>query len=139
MLRSKTQVFFYALFFCAFAVLVQSCKKDDDDSPNPSTYPKSVSIEYKVSSPAGFTQAMQLQYTNESGGTASMTNVPLPFTKTITRTVNKFDILILGFAAVGAGELKGEILVNGTVAATKSFTGSAPGATVPGQVTYTFQ
>lgn len=139
MLRSKTQVFFYALFFCAFATLVQSCKKDDDDSPNPSSYPKSVSIQYKVSSASGFTQALQLQYTNESGGIASMTNEPLPFTKTITKTVNRYDVLILSFGAVGAGELKGEILVNGTVAVTKSFTGTSSSSTVPGQVTYTFQ
>ncbi len=139
MLRSKTQVFFYVLFFCAFATLAQSCKKDDDDSPNPSTYPKTVSIQYKVSSPAGFTQVMQLQYTNETGGINSMTNVALPFTKTITKTVNKFDVLILSFGAVGAGELKGDILVDGTVAATKSFTGTTPGSTVPGQTTYTFQ
>lgn len=139
MLRSKTRVFLWGLLFSSFAILAQSCKKDDDNNSPGTSYPKTVSIQYKVSSPSGFSQLMQLQHTNETGGNASMTNVPLPFTKTITKTVNKFDILILSFAAVGPGELKGDILIDGAVKATKSFTGSTAGSTVAGQVTYTFQ
>jgi hypothetical protein len=118
--------------------LLASCKKDKDHSPAVS-YPKTVSIQYKVTSVAGFTQLLQLQHTNETGGVASMNNVPLPFTKTITKTVDQYDVIVLMFGAVGAGELKGDIIIDGNVASTKSFTGSSGTSTVPGQVTYTFQ
>ena len=92
------------------AVLAFSgCKKDDDDNSPGTSYPKTVSIQYKVSSAVGFTQLLQLQHTNETGGSTSMSNVALPFTKTISKTVNKFDILVLSFGAVGEGELKGDI------------------------------
>lgn len=133
----KKTVLFFALLVSG--LFLQSCSKDKDDSPSSGTYPRTVSIEYKVTSPAGFTQLMQLQYTNESGGISSSTNTPLPFTKTISKTVNKYDILILSFGAVGAGQLKGDILVDGVVKATKSFSGDTGGSTVPGQVSYTFQ
>lgn len=133
----KTLLLFTVILSSFF--ILQGCKKDKDDSPAPATYPKTVNIQYKVTSAAGFTQLLQLQYTNETGGIASQTNTPLPFNKTLSKTVNKYEVLILSFAAVGAGQLKGEILVDGTVVATKSFTGDTGSSTVPGQVTYTFQ
>lgn len=127
------------LFITAFMFVMQGCKKDKDDAPASGNYPKTVSIEYRVSSPAGFTQLMQLQYTNETGGIHSATNVSLPFSKSLSKSVNRFEILVLSFGATGAGQLKGDILVDGTVVATKTFTGSSGTSTVPGQVTYTFQ
>ncbi|MFT3980789.1 MAG: hypothetical protein QM687_09995 [Ferruginibacter sp.] len=137
-MKSKRKTLFSAAVLCMALLLSQGCKKNNDDDSASSAYPKTVNIQYKVSSPAGFTQAMQIQYTNETGGINSATNITLPYSTSFNKTVNRYDVQVLMFAATGVGELKGEILVDGAVVASKTFTGSSASSTIPGQVTYTF-
>ncbi|MBC7936753.1 MAG: hypothetical protein H7Y86_15485 [Rhizobacter sp.] len=114
------------------------CKKDKDDNPGSGTYPRTVNIQYKVSSSTGFSQVMQMTYSNETGGLTNGTNVAMPFSKSFSKTVNRFDVIVLTFGHTGMGNLKGEILVDNVVVKTASFTGDTPSSTIPGQVTYTF-
>lgn len=96
------------LFISFFTFLIASCKKEE---PKPSTYPKQVSITYKVSSTTTSSAAL-VQYKNETGGNTDVPNAGLPFTKTITRTVNVSDILSIGFATDLSENVKLDILVD---------------------------
>lgn len=109
----------------AFALLVTSCRKDDDKNDVPTnSYPKQVNITYLVSS----TNASSLQlvsYKNETGGVTNIADVAMPFSKTITRTVNKSDDVNVGFSDAISTNVKLEILVNNvSVKTPQNFTGT---------------
>ena len=63
----------YLLLSCAALVTAPSCSKDNDASPSG---PKEYQVEYKVTSSAPASD--YLSYTNESGGTTTLSNTPLP-------------------------------------------------------------
>jgi hypothetical protein len=115
----------------ALPCLISSCKKNNNND-----YPKSVNIQYKVSSPTGITQATSVIYINETGALTNLSNQALPYTKSLTRTVNKGDALSLRADAVGSGSLKLEILVDGQVVKTAAPTGTS---TVTGTIVHQFQ
>lgn len=115
----------------ALPCVISSCKKNNSDD-----YPKSVNIQYKVSSPTGITQASSIIYMNETGALTNLSNQALPYTKSLTRSVNKGDALSLRADAVGNGNLKLEILVDGQVVKTASPTGTS---TVTGTIVHQFQ
>ncbi|MBS1755096.1 MAG: hypothetical protein KF741_10730 [Ferruginibacter sp.] len=117
--------------FVALPSLLSSCKKNNDDD-----YPKSVNIQYKVSSPSGLTQATSVIYMNETGALTNLSNQALPYTKSLSRTVNRGDALSLRADAVGNGSLKLEILVNNEVVKTSSPSGST---TITGTIVHQFQ
>ena len=108
-----------------------SCKKKSDDG-----YPKTVSIQYKITPSAGISQTTSVVYMNESGALTTLTNHALPFSKTISRTVSKGDALTLRGDATGNGSLQLEILVNNTVVKSATPTGTS---TITGQITYQFK
>lgn len=108
----------------AFAsLLIFSCKKSNDATPG-AGYPKEVTIEYKLTTVKGsLSTAEMVGYTNESDGRTTLTNVSLPFSKTIKRTVKFGDMQTLSVFHTntgGACSVKMEILVNGKVAKTQT-------------------
>lgn len=113
------------------------CSSDDTSTNGGggATYPRSVEIEYKVTSP-GFATADVL-YANETGGNASETAVALPFSKKISRSVKQYDTAVINAQAAGGGQLDVEILVDGTSVEKKTF--SASDVVVSGSVVYMFQ
>lgn len=111
--------------------LATSCKKSDYDTGN-SSYPKQVNITYRVSSTT-IDSLVSIMYDNESGGQTSADNPKLPFTKTITKMVNKYNIITLGYFVNPAQTVKLEILVNNQVVKSQVYT--SPNSAM----SYTFQ
>ncbi|HRN49525.1 MAG TPA: MmpS family transport accessory protein [Niabella sp.] len=110
--------------------LATSCKKSGSDIGN--NYPKQVNITYRVSSTAT-NSLVSITYDNETGGQTTVNNPSLPFTITITKTVNKNNIITLGYFVNPDQTVKLEILVNNEVV--KSQTYSNPNSAM----SYTFQ
>lgn len=119
-----------SLFIGFIILLAASCKKSDSNTDN--TYPKQVSITYRVSS-ATTNSLVSITYDNETGGQTTVTNRSLPFTKTITKTVNKYNIITLGYFVNPAQTIKLEILVNNQVVKSQDY--NVPNASM----SYTFQ
>ena len=101
------------MFFSA--ILLVSCRSDNSDNNSSSnSYPKQVSITYKISSTTT-SSLLHIGYKNETGGTTDVNNPSLPFTKTFTRTVNQFDNLSLSCSSNTSQTVKLEILVDNKV------------------------
>ena len=119
-----------ALFVGCIMLLAASCKKSGSDPQD--GYPKQVSITYRVSSTAAG-NLVSITYDNETGGQSTVDNPSLPFTKTITKTVDKYNIVTLGYFVNPAQNVKLEILVNDKVVKSQSYT------SVNAAMSYTFQ
>jgi hypothetical protein len=124
------------LLAASVVFLSASCSKDDDGPPPPSSsYPKNVSVEYKVSSSSGLSTAGSIMYTNATGGSTSVSNSSLPFSKKIDITVNRYDNVALSVTHPNGGTLKLEILVNNVVVKSQEFSGNP---VISGTVPYIF-
>jgi len=121
---------FNTVFLILFISILASCKKSNSDTG--SNYPKQVNIVYKVSSTT-VSSATIVQYRNETGGNTDSLNATLPFTKNITRSVNKNDVLSLGYGTNSNQTVKLEILLNNASVKSQTFTGTA------GAITYLFE
>ena len=110
--------------------IAASCKKSDSGTDN--TYPKQVSITYRVSSTTT-NNLVSITYDNETGGQTTVNNPTLTFTKTITKKVDKYNIITLGYFVNPAQTVKLEILVNDEVVKSQVYTN--PNAAM----SYTFQ
>ena len=119
-----------SFFIGIIILLATSCKKSDTNNDN--TYPKQVDITYRVSSTTA-SSLVSITYDNETGGQTTANNPALPFTKTITKTVNKYNIITLGYFVNPAQTVKLEILVNNEVVKSQSY--SNPNSAM----SYTFQ
>ncbi len=129
MIRSNTiQTFF---LFSLLSLASISCSSDDD-LPSGSSYPKEVSITYKVTS-SSTTSAILIQYKNETGGNTNVSNPTLPYTKTITKTANQYDILSLGYGINDNQTVKLEITVNNETVKSQEFTANS------GAIVYMFE
>ncbi|UPT69862.1 MAG: hypothetical protein M0D53_12045 [Flavobacterium sp. JAD_PAG50586_2] len=107
-------VLLLSILFCA-------CSSDDNDSGG-NSYPKEVSITYKVSS-SNTTSAQAVSYKNATGGMATVTNVALPYTITVNRTVNEGDDASIGYSSANASaNVTLQILVDNSVVKTQNFT-----------------
>lgn len=117
-------------------VLLSSCSKDDDNGPGQGSegYSRNVSIEYRVTSATGL-GAANITYFNETGGMATVDNAVLPATIKISRSIKQFDGINVGATSTVGGELKTEILVDGKVVESKSFSGTS---VVVASTTYVF-
>jgi len=124
------KLFKTSLFVGLVILFTASCKKSGSDTGN--TYPKQVNITYRVSSTAT-NSLVSITYDNETGGQTTVNNPSLPFTKTITKTVNKNNIITLGYFVNPAQTVKLEILVNNEVVKSQSY--SNPNSAM----SYTFQ
>ncbi len=98
----KTKLILFSALISTMMLIFVSCKKDKAEDPT-KIYPKNASIEYKCTLTSGTPSGLDIIYTNESGGTTRLTNVALPFSKKINRTVNANDDVTMGFTAVGPG------------------------------------
>lgn len=124
------KLFKTSLFTGLIILLAASCKKPGSGTDN--TFPKQVNITYKVSSTTT-NSLVSITYDNETGGQTTADNPALPFTKTITRTVNKNTIITLGYFVNPAQTVKLEISVNNQVVKSQVYTN--PNAAM----SYTFQ
>ncbi len=113
------KLFKTSVFIGLFILLASSCKKSGSGDAN--TYPKQVSITYRVSSTIT-NSLVSIIYDNETGGQTTADNPALPFTKTITKTVNKNNIITLGYFVNPAQTVKLEILVNNQVVKSQVYT-----------------
>ena len=104
----------------AVVLLGTACKKDKDKK---SGFPRNVTIEYKVSSNSGLSTA-DITYTNESGGLTDVDNASLPFSRTITKTLNNAQAVGLNGGKSIPGHLKLEIIVDGKSVVAQDFTQS---------------
>lgn len=118
------------LFIALFYLVMLSCKKSDSGTDN--TYPKQVDITYRVSSTTT-NNLVSITYDNETGGQTTVNTPTLPFTKTITKTVTKNNIVTLGYFVNPAQTVGLEILVNNTVVKSQEYTSSNSA------MSYTFQ
>lgn len=118
------------LMTASVLLLVSHCKKPI--SSTGSGYPKQVNITYKVSS-SSTSNLVSITYDNETGGQTSVNTPALPFTKTISKTVNKYDIITLGYFVNPAQTVQLQILVDNQVTKTQEYT--LPNAAM----SYTFQ
>lgn len=96
-----------------------SCKKQHSNTDD--VYPIQVMITYRVSSTTT-NKLESITYDNETNGQTSVDNPALPFTKTITKTVNKYAIISLGYFANPTQTVKLEILVNNEVVQSQTYT-----------------
>lgn len=104
----KKSTFSFAIVF--IVILFAACKKNDSAGSN-SSFPKQVSITYRVTSTAQDSLNL-ITYSNETGGNSTVNNPRLPFTKTISKTVNKYEIISLGYFVNPAKVVKMEVLID---------------------------
>ncbi len=111
-------------------MLGASCKKAGSGTSD--AYPKQVDITYRVSSTTT-NSLVSVTYDNETGGQTTVNNPALPYTKTITKTVNKYNIITVGYFVNPAQTVKLEIQVNGQAVKSQEYT--SPNSAM----SYTFQ
>jgi hypothetical protein len=104
----------------AAVVMFASCGKDKDGPGQSGSYPKEVSIEYRVTTSSGLAK-INISYTNETGGHTVLSDSAIPFTKKFKRTVNMGDDASVG---VTSCTVKVEILVNDKVVKSEVFSGN---------------
>ena len=107
----------------AAVVMFASCGKDKDGPGQSGSYPKEVSIEYRVTTSSGLAK-INISYTNETGGHTVLSDSAIPFTKKFKRTVNMGDDASVGVTSYTAGTVKVEILVNDKVVKSEVFSGN---------------
>ncbi len=106
----KRSFYFFTVVISLFSLV--SCKKNDSSTPG--NYPKQVMITYRVTGAVTGPLTI-ISYKNETGGTTDVSNPSLPFVKTITKTVNKYDDVTVGYGVNPAQTIKLEILVNNQI------------------------
>lgn len=119
-----------SLFVGLFVLLVASCKKKGSGTDN--AYPKQVNISYRVSSTTT-NSLILITYDNETGGKTTVNDPTLTFTKSITKTVNKNDIITLGYFVNPSQTVKLEISINNEIVKSQEYTSSNSA------MSYTFQ
>ncbi|WP_162796019.1 hypothetical protein [Pedobacter nanyangensis] len=134
----KTKLFLFSALVSTMMFTLVSCKKDKADDPT-KVYPKNVSIEYKCTVASGTPSGLSIIYSNESGGSSTLTNVVLPFSKKINRTVNANDDVTMGFTGVGPGGVKGEIYVDGKLVDSKTASSNSSSNSFTETVLYVWQ
>lgn len=119
-----------SLFIGLMLFFGASCNKPDSGTND--SYPRQVNITYRVSSTTT-NSLVSITYDNETGGLSSADNPALPFSKTITKTVDKYDIITLGYFVNPAQTVKLEIVVNNQVVKSQVYT------VANAAMSYTFQ
>ena len=126
--------FLPTLMLGAAITLFSACSKGSDGGGGASgTYPRRVNIEYRASSPSGFSHC-NIIYTNETGGRTSLDSVALPYSVRFSRTVNRADLTGILASKNAGGSLKADILIDGVVV--KTATVSAPSLYVSNSIAY---
>lgn len=124
----KNKFFQLVMLFISVSFILISC----NDYENETKYPKEVQITYKVTSTNTAT-AQAISYKNETGGMTTLSNVALPFSKTITRIVNKNDDASLGYSTTTeTSNITLEIQVDNSIKKNQKF------ISVSGAIVYLF-
>jgi Mycobacterium membrane protein len=132
-MQFKMRLCLFMLPLVLIAALSAGCSKDDAGNGN--TYPKTVSVEYKLIPTAGITNASTIVYTNETGGNSSLSNTALPFSAKFSRSVNRSTGIAVGVTASGNGSIRCEIIVDGKVIVSETYTGNS---VITGSSAYVF-
>ena len=123
---------FFSLLM-AVALLGTSCSKDKDEKKD-SGFPRTVTVEYKVSSNSGLNKA-DIMFTNETLGETDINDAAIPFNKKVEiKLTEPVGIGLTGASFVG-GNLKLEIIVNGKSVAAQEFNSNS---TTSGIVSHSF-
>ena len=96
---------------CAALATASSCSKDDATP----TGPKEYQVEYRISSTTA-PASDYISYDNESGGTTTVNNVPLPATYRFKRTMKQgahLSLLASLDGGTAASEITAAILLDG--------------------------
>jgi hypothetical protein len=104
--------------------LLFSCKKDETTPTNQDTYPRKVSVEYRITSPSGLTSLYSISRRNETGATELFTNQALPYSYKFDMTVKQFDALLISGTSNTGGTIECEIFVDGKSVDKKSGSGN---------------
>lgn len=121
LLQLKKSLFTKIAFMFLIAGLISSCSKDKNNVDDPRAgYPKTVSIEYKVTALSAGLTNLDIRYTNETDADTELTAQALPFTKTIRKSVTYASDVAVSITSNGPGSAKLEIYVDGKQVATAS-------------------
>lgn len=121
LLQLKKNLFTKIAFMFLVAGLISSCSKDKNNVDDPRVgYPKTVTIEYKVTALSAGLTNLDIRYTNETDADTELTAQALPFTKTIRKSVTYASDIALSIISGGPGSAKLEIYVDGKLAVTQS-------------------
>ncbi|WP_342330307.1 hypothetical protein [Pedobacter sp. FW305-3-2-15-E-R2A2] len=121
LLQLKNNLLTRIAFMLLAVGLISACSKDKDKYDDPRAgYPKTVTIDYKVTQTAGNVGLTDIRYTNETGAFTSLDNQALPFSKKITKKVEFGESATISTYTAGPGTIKLEILVDGKVVETAS-------------------
>lgn len=107
----------------AVALLGTSCSKDKDDKKD-SGFPRTVTVEYKITSSTGL-NAADVDFTNETMGMSTIDNAAVPFTKKMDLKLTEPAGIALSATSTVGGSLKLEIFVNGKSVQTQTFSGTS--------------
>ena len=116
MFRIKNRVPFRALVVLIVSLLTGCSEKEA------SPYPKTVTIEYSVTSPD--VKMMNVSYTDELGNTKLESSVVLPFSKKLTRKVEYLDGAMIDLL-VNNGSVTAKIYVDGVVVEDQTCAGNS--------------
>lgn len=119
-------------FLLATVLIATSCSKSKDNKD--SGFPRTVSVEYKVTSNSGLNKA-DIMYTNETLGETDINNAALPFNKKVDVKLTEPVGIGLTGASFTGGNLRLEIIVNGKSVAAQEFNSNS---TTSGIVSYSF-
>lgn len=109
----------FALLLSVVMLGAASCSKSEKKEG----FPRTLDIEYKVTSSSGLAKA-DLHFVNETGGMSSLADASLPFSKKLKITMNERGVIALSIGVVANGNAKLEILHDGKVVKTQTFSGN---------------
>ena len=103
----------FSLSLILFTTLMFSCKKDEPSPTEQNTYPRKVSVEYRITSPSGLTSLYSIVRRNATGATELYSNQALPYSYKFDMTVKQFDALLISGTSHTGGTIDCEIFVDG--------------------------
>lgn len=103
----------FSLSLILFTTLMFSCKKDEPSTTEQNTYPRKVSVEYRITSPSGLTSLYSIVRRNASGATELYSNQAVPYSYKFDMTVKQFDALLISGTSHTGGTIDCEIFVDG--------------------------
>jgi hypothetical protein len=117
----------YLLLSCA-TLAATSCSKNSEPAPTTFVGPKDYQVEYRVSSTSDVV-AKHVSYTNATGGTTDLDNVPLPASYSFKRNMKQGDssLLLANIPAGGtaASNITVSILLDGKEVKKETGTGTS--------------
>ncbi|SHH03034.1 hypothetical protein [Pedobacter caeni] len=121
LLQLKKNLFTKIAFMFLVAGLISSCSKDKNNVDDPRAgYPKTVSIEYRVTALSAGLTNLDIRYTNETGADTELTAQSLPFSKIIRKSVTYASDVAVSITSNAPGSAKLEIFVDGKSVASAS-------------------